>query len=302
MQTAIKPQPKPGNKYIAQKILVLMAATALASYIALAPAVATSMYYRLFLFFPARYPLGNYDTIKAIAAVPVRDVYFKSKNGSLLHGWYFQKPGAKYTTLYHHGNGSNLSVLGVYVELFLRNNCSILIYDYQGYGKSEGEPSLQNVVDDSQAAYNYLTGPLAVRPQNIIHCGGSFGTGLAAHLAQLHPGRAIILLTPYAKLTECARLRLPFLNIYPDFLMPGPDLNTLDCAKQPHPPLFMVHGDDDWIIPVAQADEIYRTAVQPKEYLRLHNVGHGNFITAEFESKLSNFLDRLKQPQLSPGL
>lgn len=293
MHTAIKPKPKPEPHSIPKKLSVILAATAIASYIALAPAVATSMYYRLFLFFPARYPLGNYDN-KAIAGIPAREVYFKSKNGSLLHGWYFQKPGTKYTTLFHHGNGSNLSMLGVYVELFLKNNCSILIYDYQGYGKSEGEPSLQNVVDDSEAAYNYLTGSLAVKPQNILHCGGSFGSGLAAHLAQLHQGKAIILLTPYAKLTECARLRLPFLNIYPDFLMPGPDLNSLDCVKKPHAPLFMVHGDDDWIIPVAQADEIYTTALQPKEYLRLHNVGHGNFITAEFERKLSHFLGKLQ--------
>jgi uncharacterized protein len=274
--------------------LYLFASLGLIAYIALAPAVATPLYYKL-LFFPAQYPIGYYDTIRAIDSVPVRNVYFKSKNGNQLHGWFFEKPGAKYTTLLHHGNGSNLTGLGVFVDLFLRNNCSILIYDYQGYGKSEGEPSLQNTVDDSEAAYNYLTEKLLVQSRNIIHCGTSFGSGLAGHLAELHPGKAIILLTPYAKLTECARLRMPFLNIYPDWLMPKPDLSTLDCVKHLHAPLFMVHGDADWIIPVAQPDEIFATAMEPKEYLRMHDVHHGNYITQEFDDRLSSFLHKLNQ-------
>lgn len=275
------------------RILVkIFIAFGIVAYIALAPAVSTPLYY-MALFFPWRYPTGDYDKIVAIDSVPVQNVYFKSKNGKQLHGWYFSKPGAKYTALYHHGNGANISVLGVTVDMFLRNNISILLYDYQGYGKSEGEPSLQNVVDDSDAAYKYLVEKLGVKQENVIHAGGSFGSGLAGHIAETHPGKAIVMLTPYATLIECARLRIPYLYIYPDFLMPHPDLNSKECLKHSHAPFFMVHGDSDWIIPVSQPDELFAEAQEPKEYLRLHNVNHGNFITEEFQSRLDKFLQKL---------
>lgn len=153
------------SKVSIPRILVkIFIASGIVTYIALAPAVSTPLYY-MALFFPWRYPAGDYDKIVAIDSVPVQNVYFKSKNGKQLHGWYFSKPGAKYTALYHHGNGANISVLGVTVDMFLRNNISILLYDYQGYGKSEGEPSLQNVVDDSDAAYKYLVEKLGVKPE-----------------------------------------------------------------------------------------------------------------------------------------
>jgi fermentation-respiration switch protein FrsA (DUF1100 family) len=75
--------------------------------------------------------------------------------------------------------------------------------------------------------------------------------------------------------------------------MPHPDLNSKLCLKHSHAPFFMVHGDSDWIIPVSQPDELFAEAQEPKEYLRLHNVNHGNFITEEFQSRLDKFLQKL---------
>jgi pimeloyl-ACP methyl ester carboxylesterase len=263
------------------------------TYVSLAPSKASDIYNRL-LFAPWKYPKGFYQNTAQLESVKGTNLFFKSKNGSTLHGLLFKKPGAHYTVLYHHGNGANLSVLRYFAKVFLQSNCSVLLYDYQGYGKSEGTPNLQNVTEDSEAAYTCLTQQLKVPPETIIHCGGSFGSGLASQVAGKHPGRALILFTPYRSIHSVARKVLPFLNIYPDALLSNPNIDTLAYLKGNHAPLWMAHGDCDITIPVSEADTIFKEAKEPKTYLRMKGIGHGNFTTDEFEAGLKGFIASLK--------
>lgn len=60
-------------------------------------------------------------------------------------------------------------------------NC--FIFDYRGYGNSEGKPSEEGTYLDVKAAYKWLTEKKGISPDDIIVFGRSLGGSIAAHLA-----------------------------------------------------------------------------------------------------------------------
>lgn len=105
-------------------------------YALLSPALAMPLYNNL-LFFPTT--ATSYD-VGSLPGVKQENVFFTSKNGQKLHGWYFTVPNAKATVLISHGNGGNISDRLQIVAMLLESHVNVLAYDYQGYGRSEGKP------------------------------------------------------------------------------------------------------------------------------------------------------------------
>ena len=117
------------------------------AYLLCSPLVSKDLYYSL-LFYAAPYPYGNYDD-NVVDGIKAKDVFFKTADHHTLHGWYFKKPGAKTLLLMSHGNGGNISILQLYVDVAMRADASIFIYDYEGYGRSQGHSSIQALNRDS---------------------------------------------------------------------------------------------------------------------------------------------------------
>ena len=127
---------------------------------------------RNFVFFPVRtLPATSSDT-----NVPFEDVFFLSGAQYWMHGWFI--PGeSKYTLLWFHGNGGNIShrmeeILMMHDSLEI----NIYIFDYRGYGRSEGKPSEQGVYRDAKAAIKYIQNRPEVDSSRIIFFGFSINT------------------------------------------------------------------------------------------------------------------------------
>ena len=107
---------------------------------------------RYFVFFPVR----TLHTTPEDTNLTFEDVFFLSADQYWIHGWFI--PGtSKYTLLWFHGNGGNI---GHRMEEILIMHHSlginIFIFDYRGYGRSEGKPSEQGVYQDATAAIKYI--------------------------------------------------------------------------------------------------------------------------------------------------
>jgi fermentation-respiration switch protein FrsA (DUF1100 family) len=265
-----------------------------ALYLALSPRVAHPLY-RHILFHPDKYPVGEYHVDKVVD-VPKKDVFFPSLNGKILHGWYFIKPGAKKTLLFHHGNGGNLTTRLGLIEMMLESGASVLAYDYQGYGRSEGIPSVRNICEDAVAAYNYLTDVAELDPDEIVIYGESLGTGVASYLSQIVPSAGLILQSGFLSLQRIGSEHLPPLKAYPSWLFPQPNLDNLAVVKQNHPPLLIIHGFKDVTVPFAHAEELYKHALEPKALVRLENTDHIDHYLQDYEVfciGLSKYLNNL---------
>lgn len=245
----------------------------LALYIALSPRVGEPIYHGE-LFHPYKYPTGNYQ-LQSLVGVPKKDVFFATKDGAKLHGWFFRAPGASKTILVNHGNTGNIGDLEILLSLLLRSGASVFVFDYQGYGRSEGSPSVAGICADALSAYEYLVNEENISPQDIVIYGESLGAAVSCQTAANRPCAGLILQSAFSSMAKIAYDDVPFLRIYPQFLFPPPFFDTLSILKNgQHPPLLIFHGEKDPEVPIAQGKELFANAREPKTFVILPNTLH----------------------------
>jgi fermentation-respiration switch protein FrsA (DUF1100 family) len=273
------------NKQEAKKTLLLLCIY----YVLFSPLIAMP-FYNTCLFHP--YMTGNYD-LKEIAGVKKQDVFFENSNHNRLHAWYFAKPGAKKTILFSHGNAGNITHRTEILKTLLNSGASVFIYDYSGFGLSKGSPSVNGAIDDAVAAFDTMKNKLNIDPKSIVLYGESLGTGITSQLAKQRGCSAIILQSAFASLPEIAREKMLVFRLYPDFIYPVNLLNTKAYVRGEHPPLLIIHGEKDNIIPVHNADDIYAAASAKKSIVKLPDASHNDVpdhTTYEMGSKISELL------------
>ncbi|HWS52670.1 MAG TPA: alpha/beta fold hydrolase, partial [Pyrinomonadaceae bacterium] len=124
------------------------------------------------------------------------DVWFRAADGSRLHGWFIAsetRPAAA-TVVYLHGNGGNVSYVGWVGEQLAARGFDVLLFDYRGYGRSEGAVSDERgIYKDADAAYDFVVRERGVKPERLVLYGQSLGTTAAAELAAERPCGALVL-------------------------------------------------------------------------------------------------------------
>ncbi|KHD90111.1 hypothetical protein AH06_01765 [candidate division TM6 bacterium Zodletone_IIa] len=258
-------------------------------YVLFSPLVAMP-FYNTCIFHP--YVTGDYE-IKEIAGVKKQDVYFENSQHTKLHAWYFANPAAKKTILFSHGNAGNITHRTEILKLLINSGASVFIYDYSGFGLSKGSPSVDGCIDDAIAAFDTMKNKLKIDPQSIVLYGESLGTGITSQLAEHRNCSGVILQSAFASLPEIAREKMIVFRLYPDFIYPVNKLNTKAYVKGQHPPLLIIHGEKDNIIPVHNADDIYAAASQKKSLVKLPEASHNDVpdhATYDMGNKLAEIL------------
>ena len=105
-----------------------------------------------------------------------------TNDGVALHGWYVPAQAARGTLLFFHGNAGNISHRLDSIRLFHDLDLNVLIFDYRGYGQSDGKASEQGSYRDADAAWNYLVQEKQTSPHNILLFGRSLGAAIATDL------------------------------------------------------------------------------------------------------------------------
>jgi uncharacterized protein len=108
------------------------------------------------------------------------DVFFKSKDGTKLHGWFIPAVGDAVGTVIHfHGNFGNLTYYFNQIYWLPLNNFNVFTFDYRGYGQSEGAPSRHGIYEDSVSAIEYIMSNPTSTPSNVYVFAQSLGGGNA---------------------------------------------------------------------------------------------------------------------------
>lgn len=259
-------------------------------YFTYAPMVNRNFYDIKVLFKPVKYDKFNpwwYDR-------KAEEAFFKNKNGHTLHGAYLPSAKTNHVILVHHGQYGNISYHLPMCGFLLQPDDALFIYDYAGFGKSEGSPTIEGMADDATAAYDCLVEKFHIDPKKIVHYGSSLGSGPAALVAADKPCAGLILFSPYTSIKAAARDIYPFMYIYPDFLMTDYDFDTLTNVRRFHKPILIVHGAADASIKITNGDRIYNAANEPKTYMRMAGQGHGLYLTDEMKAELLRFIRNLR--------
>jgi uncharacterized protein len=242
-----------------------------------------------FIFFPSREIQGTPQQ----AGLSFEDVTFAAENGIHLNGWYVPSPGAEITLLWFHGNAGNISHRVENIRLIhdkLKTN--IFIFDYRGYGRSEGSISEEGTYEDGRAAFQYLITEKGIHPKRLVLFGRSLGAAVATHLAIDEDSLALILETPFASIDAMARVVLPF---FPIGALLKTKYDVIGKIPRAKPPVLVLHGDRDEVVPYEQGRKVFEAAREPKEFYTIRGAGHNDTYIAGGEpyfAFLKQFIER----------
>lgn len=218
-----------------------------------------------------------------------------------LHGWWI--PGSSQDViLYFHGNGGNISYNLGNVKQLHQLGFSVFIFDYRGYGKSEGQfPTEAEVYRDAQAAWKYVI-EKGIAAKQIYLYGHSLGGAIAIDLAIRQPEAAgVIVDNTFTSMRDMASYQ-PFYRFFPADLILNQRFDTLGKLKLLRVPLLLLHGTDDRLVPPTMSQVLYESATVPKKLFLVPYAGHNNLLAVageEFNQVLREFqiLSR-KKPRL----
>lgn len=233
---------------------------------------------RRWTFFPARSASADRWQMPADAV----EVTFPTADGVRLDGWFFgsMAPPNGITVLLLHGNEGVLPDYIPEVQLLQTLGFHMLLFNYRGFGKSEGITLGEATLDlDGAAALRYLTKERGIDPKSIALLGVSLGSAIAADLAMSSPCRAVALVGAFASAKKQAAelqvwLSRPWL---PEFLLDllGSPFDTVGKISRANCPVLVIHGENDLVVPFEHARAIYDAVRQPKRLIVVPGAGHG---------------------------
>src|SRR5919201_3364164 len=214
------------------------------------------------------YPSPEVTEDPSTVGLAFRDVEFPAADGVRLHGWLI--PGRTSTTLlYSHGNGGNIAGRVTIARLLVDSlGVGVFMYDYRGYGASEGTPSEAGLVSDALGARAALLRE-GVAPASIVYFGRSLGAAVTLDLALAHPPRGVVLESPFASVRAMGNAVLPGAGYL--FRTRWDSLAKIGRLRAP---LLLIHGERDEIVPFEHGRTIFAAAPEPKTFVALREGRH----------------------------
>jgi len=240
------------------------------------------------IFFPTR---EIFDTPKAFG-FDYEDIYIKTEDGQTINAWFIPaKNNTNLTILFSHGNGGNISHRIDKITILRNLGLNVFIYDYRGYGKSQGKPSEEGIYLDIQAAYNYLIKEKGLKPDDIIAYGESLGAAVNVNLASQVKLKALILEGIFSNAKDMSKEVYPFL---PVFLIRS-KFDSLSKIKQITMPKLFIHSKDDEIVPIHLSKKLFNAAPGEKTFTTIaggHNTCHIDS-QDEYIKSIASFVEKL---------
>ena len=251
-------------------------------------------------------PEKNFYPIPDDLGVERQDHFFRNADNLLLHGWFIPSvtESAKGTIFYLHGNAQNVSTHLRSIWWLPHHGYNIFMFDYRGYGRSQGEATLEGLHQDVSAAMSYVFTKLPINKDNVVIYGQSLGGALAItaspqseHFPKVS---GIIIEGAFTSYRRVAREALDAWWLTWAFQWPLSYMITdayrpIDAIASISPkPILIIHGAEDQVINLRHGQELFEAAKQPKEHWVIDNAGHNNVLERETTRReLLNYLQKL---------
>ncbi len=222
----------------------------------------------------------------------------RAEDGVSLDAWYLPFEGARFTFLVCNGNAGNMAYRLDRAQLIhAQLGASVLLFDYRGYGLSAGRPDEAGTYRDARAAHQFLVEAKRLAPASVVLFGESLGAAVATQLALERPAAGLVLESPFSSIPDMARAAYPFLPPVGSLIRTRYD--TLGKIPRLKMPLFVLHGERDDIVPLAQGRRVFEAAPQPKRFFTIPTAGHNDTYLGGGDAywrALREFLESLRAP------
>lgn len=222
-------------------------------------AIGLTAYFKLFgnrlIFYPERMLAGS-------PRIPYEDVSFTALDGTQLHGWFIPFKESSRVFVISHGNAGNIGdryEMGEYVVREFQSN--VFMYDYRGYGRSEGQPSEAGIYADVRGAVRYVHSR-GFAPALVYLLGQSLGSAVTIDVASEETCGGIILEAPFPSVRAVARRYMFSLPV--DYLL-GARFDSISKIPNVRAPIAVVHAKGDPVIPFVLGQQLFDAATSRKK-------------------------------------
>lgn len=198
------------------------------------------------IFFPQQISIERLESVKKDFP-EAEELSLTSSDGVRIHGWFVKnsEESVSPAVIYFGGNAEEVSWMIPELKKF--KGRSFALFNYRGYGLSQGTPGEREFFEDSLVIYDYVSGREDVLKENISTIGRSMGSGVAVYLAEKRFIRKTLLVSPPDSIKNIAKEVFPYVAVslilkHPfDSLSRAPDINT--------PALFVIAEKDTLVKP-----------------------------------------------------
>ena len=245
------------------------------------------------VFSPYAYPEKWCEaTAEELSGLCLEDVWFESLDGTRLHGWFVRPQGnvSRNPVLFAHGRAGNVSSYKDKLFTFVRQTqANVFLFDYRGYGKSDGYPTEEGLYCDVQAGRDWLARRAGVDPSEVLLMGRSLGAAAVIDLAARQGGKALIIQSSFTSTPDV-------LKHHTHGILNGSRMMTCfnsECKIGAYTgPVFISHSTEDRALPYAQGVRLAEAATRASRVVFMElSGGHSVPPGHDYYAVLGDFLD-----------
>ncbi|MBE9559804.1 MAG: alpha/beta hydrolase [Proteobacteria bacterium] len=238
------------------------------------------------------------------------DQFIETDDGLQLHGWKIfadtsKRDGKKIgNLLFFHGNGDNVSTQLPNTFWLAKEGYELYVYDYRGYGQSQGEPELDATILDMELMIKHSVEQLAEDEKLIVmghSLGGSMATYVVAHSAYRSRIQALITVEAFSDYHDVTQDVLSKSWLF--WLFQWPLSFTVSNAYSPVEaiglvspiPVCIIHSENDEMIPMYHADRLFAAAREPKVFKQIDSNHSNILLSRDNRQVLFDYLKTLRK-------
>lgn len=245
-------------------------------------------------------PMGNHLYSPTDLELDYQNLYFPSLDGTRLHGWWLPARGkAIGSVLFLHGNAENISTHIGSIGMLPEQGFNVFLFDYRGYGRSDGTAYLEGLLMDVEAGLGQLL--IHDETEKLAVFGQSLGAALAILGVAGSPYKdkisVVVADSSFTGFRDIAQEKLS--SHWLTWLFQWPIAMTINNSHRPideisnlYPStVILVHSESDQVIPFHHSEALYNAAREPKSLWKVSNFRHNQiFARADNQIELAKRL------------
>jgi len=223
-----------------------------------------------------------FSSSKDVASTPdevglaYEDIYFTTRDGVKLHGWLVPGDPKMPLILFFHGNAANISHRVNNLLYFNKIGFSTFIFDYRGFGKSEGQALREaDLYIDARSVLDYLKAR-GWSSTRMIYYGRSMGAAVSLQMGLELAPAVVVLECPFTSMSDIAWHTAPIAYALVGWWVIDAKFDNVNKIQKLFRPVVIFQGDRDNIVPLEMAQQLFQRANEPKAFHLISGGGHSN--------------------------
>ena len=221
-------------------------------------------------YFPERWRTAP----RTIGLPEAEEVELDTADGERVIVWHVPPRTGLPVFLYFHGNGGALRWREERFRALIADGSGLVALSYRGYGGSSGRPTETGLIEDARAAYAFAAA--RYEAERIALWGESIGSAVALALAAEQPVGHVVLEAPFTSAADVGAHHYWFVPVR---LFIEDRFHSDLLAGKVTAPVLVVHGEDDFIVPITFGAQLYGLIRAPKRFVRVAGAGHNDLST-----------------------